>query len=123
MAYMKYSRPIFSSCQSETCPVFITTGKSNDPDEFCIKLHISHVTSTIRKVALKAGVTSRSGNTRMLRRSTISSAWKRNPNPDFRQELSHLAGHSYETARRYYAIYETEEQSREVVRKLDEYRE
>ncbi|KAK8372909.1 hypothetical protein O3P69_012648 [Scylla paramamosain] len=73
------------------------------------------------KLCLKAGVVSRSVNTRMLRRST----------PLLRRSIkillsgrnSQLAGHSYETARRYYAIYDTRDQARNDVSKLEEYRE
>ena len=52
----------------------------------------------------------------------ISEAWRANSNPSFRQDLSQLAGHSYETARRYYAVYDTAQQSRTVVNELEKIR-
>ena len=45
------------------------------------------------------------------------------PDPGFRQQMSRLAGHSYETARRHYALYDTSEESRSVVSLLEKYRE
>ena len=122
-AYMMYGRQFFTSCQLDGCPVFLSSTPSKGSGECCGKLHISNITAIIRKTAIRAGVTTRAVNTRMLRRSTISSAWSWNTDPSFRQELSQLAGHSYETARRYYAVYDTSKQSRKVVTTLEEYRE
>lgn len=122
-AYMLYARPVVTDCHSDSCPVFVSSVSSGDGRECCSKLHLSNISSIVKKVALKAGVTSRTVNTRLLRRSTISDAWSQNPDPAFRQEMSQLAGHSYETARRYYAVFDTAQQSRLVVDKLDEYRE
>ena len=79
------------------------------------------VTAILQKLSLKAWVISRIVNTRMMRRSTISYYdWSKNKDPSFRQELSHLAGHSYETATRYYSVYDTSEQSKKIVSKLEE---
>ena len=118
-AYVSYGRPLIASCETQGCPVFTSR---HSPGQCCSKLHISTVSTILRKVALKAGVTSRTVNTRMLRRSTISGAWKTRTDPSFRQELSQLAGHSYETARRYYAVYDTAKQSRQVVEELEKIR-
>ena len=52
----------------------------------------------------------------------ISEAWRANSNPSFRQDLSQLAGHSYETVRRYYAVYDNAQQSRTVVNELKKIR-
>ena len=121
-AYMMYTHPLLTKCQSEACPVFISTLPSQMTTACCVKLHISNISAIVRKVALKTGVASRAVNTRMLRRSTISDAWQNNADPAFRQELSQLAGHSYETAQRYYATFDTSHQSRNVVTLLDKYR-
>ena len=122
ITYMKYARPTFTKCQSDACPVFTSSQSAFNKQECCVKLHLSNVTSIVRKISIKAGITSRTVNTRMLRRSTISDAWRRNPDPTFRQELSQLAGHSYDTARRYYAVFDTAHQSKEVVDQLEYYR-
>ena len=117
-AYMMYARPIITDCQLESCPVLLSSiGTGN---ECCGKMHISNVTAILQKLSLKAWVISRIVNTRMMRRSTISYDWSKNKDPSFRQELSHLAGHSYETARRYYSVYDTSEQSKKIVSKLEE---
>ena len=92
------------------------------PRECCIKLTLPNITVIIKKVALDAGVGSTAVNSWLLRRSTISSAWRENSDSVFRQELFQLAGHSYETARRYYATYDATEQSRRVICKLAHYR-
>lgn len=117
-AYVTYGRSILTSCKSESGPVF-TSSKPPVTEGCCVKLHL---TTIISKTALKAGMTSRKFNTRMLRRSTISATWKKNSDPAFRQELSQLAGQSYETARRYYAAYDTSQQSRQVVSVLEDIR-
>ena len=120
-AYMLYARPTVTKCSNDSCKVFITSGSST-PDECCIKLPLANVSGIVRTIAVAAVVSSVSVNTRLLRRSTIASAWQRNSDPSFRQELHTLAGHSYETARRYYAVYDTEEHCRRVVHKVDRYR-
>ncbi|MPC24060.1 hypothetical protein E2C01_017132 [Portunus trituberculatus] len=122
-AYMMYARPLVTTCQADSCPVFLSSVLYGHANECCVGMNISNVTAILRKISLKAGVSSKVVNTRMMRRSIISSAWKRNTDPSFRQELAHLAGHSYETARRYYAVYDTRDQSRKIVTKLEEYRE
>ena len=121
-AYVMYARPLVTDCKTDSCPVFTSTLPASRKQSCCVKLDLSNVTTIVKKVALKAGVAPKSVNTRMLRRSTIADAWQRNPDPSFRQKLSQLAGHSYETARRYYATFDTSEQSRKVVNTLDEYR-
>ena len=121
-AYIEHGRPTLTRCTSEACPVFTST-HPGPGETCCVKLHLTNVTAIISKIAIKAGVTSRKVNTRMLRRSTISEAWKTKSDPAFRQELSQLAGHSYETARRYYAVYDTSQQSRKVVSELERMRE
>ena len=122
-AYVLYARPIATSCQKEGCPVFTSRmAGRKDIEACCVKLQLTSVSAILKKVAVKAGVTSRTVNTRMLRRSMISQAWRANSNPSFRQELSQLAGHSYETARRYYAVYDTAQQSRTVVNELEKIR-
>ena len=120
-AYMMYARPFASKCRKETCPVFI--GVSNQSSEdCCAKIPLWNITAIVRKTSVAAGISSVTVTTRMLRRSTVSKAWEKNTDPSFRQELSQLAGHSYETARSYNAIYEADEQSRRVVNKLEQYR-
>ena len=114
---MMYARPIITDCQLESCPVFLSSIATGN--ECCGKMHISNVKAILWKLSLKAGVTTRIVNTRMMRRSTISC---KNKDPSFKQELSHLAGHSYETARRYYSVYDTSEQSKKIVSKLEEKR-
>ena len=120
-AYMLYARRFGSDCNNDACPVFACNALPC-PAECCIKLDLSNVAKIVRKTALKAGVATNSVNTRVLRRSTISTAWRKKSDPSFRQELSQLAGHSYETGRRYYAVFGQEEQSRRVVARLEEYR-
>ena len=121
-AYMLYGRKLFTCCISDACPVFLSSVPSRASTECCPKLHLSNVSAIIRKISVKVGISSRAVNTRMLRRSTISSAWSINSDPSFRQDLAQLAGHSYETARRYYATYDTSQQSQKVVTRLEQYR-
>ena len=96
-AYMLYGRPLMTKCENLFCPVFVTHTNAS-PEEWCIKLHISNTYVILKNVAVAAGVTTTTVNSRMLRRSTISAAWKRNSGYAFRQELSQLAGHTYKTA-------------------------
>lgn len=123
VAYMRYARRIVTPCKSPTCPVFISSIVALKHGECCGKLNLSNITTIVGRIAKKAGITATTVNTRLLRRSTVSAAWKANPDPGFRAQLSHLAKHSYQTASRYYAVYDTSKQSREVVRRLDAYRE
>ena len=119
-SYMLYARNYGTECKKGSCPVFIAASKPTT-EKCCSKL-LSNLTKIVMLTALRAGVSSLSVNTRLLRRSTISMAWEENSDPRFRQELSQLAGHTLDTARRYYAFPDSGEQSKRVVNKLEEYR-
>ena len=120
-SYMLYAREFGSECKKNSCPVFITSSNPTT-EQYCSKLMLSTLTKIVMLTALKAGVSSRNVNTKLLRRSTISMAWEETSDPRFRLELSQLAGHTLDTARRYYAFIGTGEQLKRVVNKLEEYR-
>ena len=70
-AYIEYGWPTLTRCTSEARPVFTST-KPGAGKTCYVKLHLANVTAIISKIAIKAGVTSRKVNTRMLRSSSIS---------------------------------------------------
>ena len=118
--YVLCARPTIVDCNSNFCIIFVSsTGRT--ARECCVKLPVSNVTKILRNSGLAAGVSVGSVNSRMLRRSTISGAWKKNTDADFRQKLSDLAGHRIDTARRHYAVYDTGEASQRA-KKLQQYR-
>lgn len=117
-AYMFYARPFITECKLKSCPVFInsTLGKE---EKCCGKMCFSNMTKKFKKVAIKAGLSSKTIKTQVIQQSTILAARKNNPDPATRQELLQLPGHNIETARHY---YDTSAQSHKVVKKLEQHR-
>ena len=99
-----FRKPLWPKCNSK-CNVFVSSNLSKKTamgQKCCTKMSYSCVSNLVTRAGAKAGFHGRLGS-RIIRRSAITSMWHKNAgNVPFKSALANLAGHTLDTAERYY---------------------
>lgn len=119
-AFIKFYRPIVAECTSPDCYVF--PNRMAGQGSCCSKMSFANlsriVTSTTKKAAVNAKITSR-----VLRRSQISAIWEDSCDPTWREKVAAQCCHTLDTVRKYHDFSDKVEPGRQVIERLNALRE
>lgn len=101
--------------------VFPNSPAKSELASCCTKLSFSNVGRIVKRVAKSGGLT-QDMTSRILRRSQITALWEKDADPVWRQDVATLAGHSLDTARRYYEYSDRVKPTKRVYSTLDSMR-
>lgn len=101
-AYVLYYRPLAALCKKTQCFVY-PTRKPYTSERCCHQMTVSNLGKAIKRMGRTCKVP-RKVTSRILRRSQISGFFSVHSAPAKRQQLATQAGHSVDTAERYYDV-------------------